>query len=405
MNTKPKKRSPPHLLARSAIILGMLWQGAAMGAQPLLAAGLRHSIYVNEQGRLAIWGDNTLGQLGQEYESVQSSATSYNPMGLRRVRVLGSGWSHILAATRPTYTRNPTLWAWAYGDVGQLGTGPIFPMGYFTNFQARQIFPVFGDFSSNKFIMLQGGIAHSLALTGDGAVWSWGWNQAGQLGLGDVNNRWTAYRVKALPDSIVAIAAGGDFSLALAQNGSLWSWGNNTAAQLGLGSRGESPVLLPQRLPQSEVMDIRAIAAGTAFAMALDDKGTVYSWGANGSGQLGRLDPLAFSPDVVHGLPPIASIAAGGEFAMAVDREGTLWAWGNNGRGQLADGTTISRSTPKAVLGLPPVRLMAAGVEHALVLGLNGVLLAWGDDSAEQLGENLAGGLSTVPQVVTMPKP
>ena len=118
MKTKAKKRDSLHLLARSAIMLGMLCQGVAMAAQPMLAAGRRHSIYVNDRGRLAIWGDNALGQLGQDYATVPQSTAPFNPMAPRLVRVLGSGWNHILAATRPTRTRNPTLWSWGYGDVG-----------------------------------------------------------------------------------------------------------------------------------------------------------------------------------------------------------------------------------------------------------------------------------------------
>lgn len=382
----------------------LLWQGAAPAAQPMLAAGLHHSIYVNDRGRLAIWGDNALGQLGQDYATVPQSTAPFDPMAPRLVRMLGSGWNHILAATRPTHTRNPTLWGWGAGDVGQLGIGPLVPVGFFENYQVRQIFPVLGDFTSRNFVMLQGGIAHSLALTADGAVWGWGWNAAGQLGLGDVVNRWTAYRISALPQNMAAIAAGAEFSLALAQDGALWGWGNNTAGQLGLGSSQLAPVTLPTRLPAFG-KDIRAIAAGAAFALALEASGTVWAWGANEQGQLGHEGGASAQPGVVPGLPPSAAIAAGGGYALALARDGTLWAWGANDRGQLGDGTTTNRATPEPVSGLAAVRLMAAGVNHALALGQNGALMAWGDDSAGQLGVSLPAGRSSVPQVVNLVQP
>lgn len=384
--------------------LGLLWQGLALAAQPMLAAGLRHSIYVNERGRLAIWGDNILGQLGQDYADVPQSTTPYNPMAPRLVRVLGSGWNHILAATRPTRTRNPTLWSWGYGDAGQLGIGPLVPVGFFELYQVRQIFPVLGDFSSKDFVMLQGGIAHSLALTSDGAVWGWGWNAAGQLGMGDLIDRWTALRIGALPQDMVAIAAGGDFSVALGRDGTLWAWGNNAMDQLGLGSRPEMLLTLPTRLP-AFAGDIRAIVAGSTFAMALDASGTVYAWGANDHGQLGHEGGVAAQPSAVPGLPPIAAIAAGGNFALALARDGTLWAWGRNDRGQLGDGTTTDRASPQPVFGLTGVRLMAAGVEHALALGWDGTLRAWGDDSAGQLGVNLPAGFSAAPLQVNLDQP
>jgi alpha-tubulin suppressor-like RCC1 family protein len=152
-------------------------------------------------------------------------------------------------------------------------------------------------------------------------------------------------------------------------------------------------------------MDIRAIAAGTAFALALDARGMVYAWGENNQGQLGREQSDAFQPDIVRGLPPIAALAAGGAFALALGQDGSLWAWGQNDRGQLGDGTTTSHAKPQQVAGLGPVRLMAAGVEHALALDAAGMLMAWGDDSAGQLGFQVSGEKSLVPRPVNLASP
>jgi alpha-tubulin suppressor-like RCC1 family protein len=371
----------------------------------MLAAGLRHSIYVNQFGGINVWGDNTFGQLGKPYQDVHASTTPYNPLGLRRARVLGSGWNHILVATRPTKTRNPTLWSWGLGDVGQLGIGPIVPLGGMAFYQVRQPFAVLGDIKSKNFVMLKGGTAHSLALTSNGEVLSWGWNQVGQLGLGDLTNRWTAMRIQSLPQSIVSIAAGGDFSLALAKDGMVWAWGNNARDQLGSGDRTGVPMTTPIRIDQALGLNLKAIAAGTAFALALDAKGVVYSWGDNSHGQLGRGDDPSLSvPDIVYGLPPITAIAAGGEYALALDKNGVLWAWGLNDRGQLGDGTTLTRTTPQPVPGLDKIQIMAAGVEHALALKEGGVLMAWGDDRAYQLGVQLAEERSLKPLIVDLNK-
>ena len=386
------------------LLFFLLWQEPTLAAQPMLAAGLRHSVYVDKYGGVSIWGDNTFGQLGgPSYQDVHASDATYNPLGLRRARVLGSGWNHILVATRPTKTRNPTLWSWGLGDVGQLGIGPIVPLGGMAFYQVRMPFPVLGDIGSKDFVMLKGGTAHSLALTKNGEVLAWGWNQVGQLGLGDLTNRWTAYKVKSLPPTMTAIAVGGDFSLALDRDGTVWGWGNNARGQLGGGEKKDTPVMTPMRIAQSQGIGLRAIAAGTAFALALDENGVVYAWGDNTHGQLGRGDdPTATQPDKVHGLPPIAGIAAGGDYGLALDKEGMLWAWGLNDRGQLGDGTTVMRSTPQPVPGLGKVQVMAAGVEHALALQEDGALMAWGDDRAYQLGVQLAEERSLHPVIVTL---
>lgn len=382
-----------------------LWQSQLLAAQPLLAAGRYHSIYVNQRGRLMVWGDNAKGQLAQDVR-LSVSDTPFDPMGLRLVRVVGSGWNHILAATRPTWTRNPALWSWGLGDMGQLGIGPLLP-AYFSEFyEVRMVNPVLGDFSTKQFIMLKGGSAHSLALTADGAVWSWGWNQEGQLGLGDHIDRWTAFPIKDLPKTVMAIAAGEDFSLALEKDGLLWAWGRADSGQLGGKVEQESSVPQPQLIEQSRGIGLVSIAAGSGFALALSRDGAVYAWGENNAGQLGREDQEGgFLPDVVRGLPPIRSIAAGGDFALALDQNGALWSWGQNSDGQLGDGTLISRFKPRVVAGAGNVQLMAAGLVHALALRADGVLMGWGEDSHEQLGFHASEGRSTVPRVIDFPSP
>ncbi len=73
---------------------------------------------------------------------------------------------------------------------------------------------------------------HTLALQRDGSLWAWGWNNQGQLGLGNTNEQWCPTLVGT---GYVAVAAGFHHSLGLKADGSLWAWGRNAYGQLGLG--------------------------------------------------------------------------------------------------------------------------------------------------------------------------
>jgi alpha-tubulin suppressor-like RCC1 family protein len=185
-----------------------------------------------------------------------------------------------------------------------------------------------------------------------------------------------------------AVSAGRYHVLALHADGTVWAWGANGSGQLGDGTnlyRG-SPVHV---LNLTEVV---AVAAGNGFSLAVKRDGTVWSWGANASGQLGDGTTSArLSPVPVTGLPAMTAIAAGDAHALAVAADGSVWAWGQNGFGQLGDGTSVDRTHPVAVLGLTGVTAVAAGNGFSVALETGGAhdgqAWTWGVNSSGQLGE------------------
>ena len=370
----------------SALALGLLLSlgpcSTTVAAQPQLAAGLRHSLYVNQRGALFVWGDNTQGQLARNSDS-QGSITAVRPMGFKRTRVMGSGWNHVLVAIRPPRTRRPEVWTWGLGMDGQLGIGPLLAVGPFEYYQVREPFPLVED-RVRHVQALAGGKAHSLVLLQDGEVWTWGRNNDGQLGLGDQTTRWAPFRIPSLPNTISGISAGSSFSMALDQNGQVWTWGRNDQGQLGLG--GTTLHMQPQLIAESTQVPIVALSGGDAFALALDRAGQVYAWGRGAEGQLGNALAMATRPMPVPGLPPIAAIAAGHRHALALARDGTVWSWGANERGQLGDASIVPHSDPRPVPATFHATLIAAGGSHSLALSDQGEVWAWGDDAAGQLG-------------------
>ncbi|MBO1419337.1 hypothetical protein, partial [Streptomyces sp. FH025] len=230
----------------------------------------------------------------------------------------------------------------------------------------------------------------------DKHVKSWGNNRAGQLGDGTwADLRTSATAVHGLTGAeVIRIAAGGagaatGHGLALLAEGTVRSWGANESGQLGDGTGfGHNT---PGRVVN--LRDVTDVAAGGAHSLALLAEGTVFAWGRNIHGQLGDGTTADNGVPVrVEGLTEVVAIAAGLHHSVALREDGTVWAWGRNVNGQLGDGTSTSRTVPVPVKGLSGVTRIAAGAGHSLALigtpGRATTLKAWGHNDRGQLGDN-----------------
>jgi alpha-tubulin suppressor-like RCC1 family protein len=187
------------------------------------------------------------------------------------------------------------------------------------------------------------------------------------------------------------VAAGEEFSLALRSDGTVWAWGRNDRGQLGRGTTS-SGELVPARV--AVLNRVTQISAGRDFALALRSDGIVFAWGANRFGQVGN-GTASFSPVTVPvkvvGLSQVTGISAGSDSALATENSGisavtSVWAWGNNDGGQLGDGTAVGHATPERVTGLPvSIAGISVGAQFAAVLGTDGSVWGWGVNDLGQL--------------------
>ncbi|UUZ96203.1 S-layer homology domain-containing protein [Paenibacillus sp. P25] len=196
---------------------------------------------------------------------------------------------------------------------------------------------------------------------------------------------------------IKAIAAGNYYALALAADGTVWAWGDNSGGQLGDGT------LSPRRTPINiaSLNGIQAIAAGRGHSLALKNDGTVWAWGYNAFGQLGDGSTTnRTAPGQVMNMPQVTAIAAGSFHSLAVKSDGTVWAWGYNIFNQLGDGTTDNRNKPVQVQGLSGIASVSAGSYHSAALSSDNTVWTWGSNLSGQMGD---GGFKNraVPAVVT----
>src|SRR5690242_1370666 len=252
--------------------------------------------------------------------------------------------------------------------------------------------PLYGDIAAgSNVVQVAAGRTHNLALRSDGTVTAWGLNDHGALGDGTTTDRSTPVQVQGLTGVMTQVAAGEEFSLALRSDGTVWAWGRNDHGQLGRGtvSGGE---LVPARV--SVLNRVTKISAGRDFALALRSDGIVFAWGSNRFGQVGNGD-MSYSPVSVPvkvaGLSQVTGISAGRDSALATETSGisavtSVWAWGSNDDGQLGDGTATGHSTPERVTGLPvSIAGITVGGQFAAVLGTDGSVWGWGVNDLGQL--------------------
>jgi hypothetical protein len=183
-----------------------------------------------------------------------------------------------------------------------------------------------------------------------------------------------------------------------------FAWGFNPSGQLGNGTISPTGCsCIPTPGPVTGLSSLMALAGGGAHALALASDGTVWAWGANGSGQLGNgtISTNACAciptPGPVTGLTSVRGVAGGFEHSLAVKSDGTVWAWGANQDGELGNGTSgNTRSTPVPVSSLGGVTAVAAGDAFSLALRNDGTVWAWGTNSFGELGTGTSGGSSNI---------
>lgn len=229
----------------------------------------------------------------------------------------------------------------------------------------------------------------SLAVETDGRLWSWGTNSDGQLGRPTDAGQPTNVPVQVGMSADWAVAAAGDrHGLAIGADGALWSWGSNSSGQLGRKIDAAHVAGLPGRVGTDTGWS--AAAGGLGFTLALQRDGTLWSWGINSHQQLGRtIDAahVAELPGQVGAAKDWAAIACGGRTGYALKRDGTLWSWGNNIDGQL--GRTPDAGHPAGTpsqVGGGHWAAISAGDSFAVGIGSDGRLWSWGENDVSQLG-------------------
>jgi alpha-tubulin suppressor-like RCC1 family protein len=247
-------------------------------------AGQLHSLAVTTTGRVYAWGNGSSGQLGNGSASNSSSPTLVNFTGLlsgETIQQVSGGAYHSISVTT-----SGRIYAWGYNGNGELGDGTTI------NQSSPKLISLTGLQGGETVQMVVAGSYHSLALTTNNRIYTWGSNGYGQLGSGSSLNRITptviAFTGLQGGETIQQISAGNFHFLVLTSTGRLFTWGNNATFQLGNGSTFNlySPTLIEiSGLQSGETLQY--VGAGAYHSFAGTSNGRLFVWGNNGSGQLG----------------------------------------------------------------------------------------------------------------------
>jgi len=233
-------------------------------------------------------------------------------------------------------------------------------------------------------------------------LWAWGMNNEGSLGVGNTQEQDTPIIIGYSALDWVKVAGGGNFSLGIKTDGSLWSWGANYEGQLGLGTQSIFPSTSENKLYPTRIgteNNWSDISCGEQTAAAIKSDGTLWTWGFNGSGQLGQGDTTdRLSPTKVGSGTNWKSVATATDNILAIKSDGTLWGCGDNSSGQLGNGTTTEihtfaqsgTDTDWASISVQHSGISAAACARGIKT--DGTLWTWGSNSRGQLGIGSAGG-------------
>ena len=180
------------------------------------------------------------------------------------------------------------------GTVYSFGSGFQGKLGHRTQ-NAEHLPRRIAQLEAERAVAIAAGEQHSLVASARGALFTFGYGVTGQLGHGDRQSQLTPKRVDTLAEEVVVDAAGGvSHSLAVSDSGLLYGFGSGDDGRLGLRDQDER--LHPARIDcfgAAALGRVLAVATGTAHSLVLVDGGDVYSFGAGGSGRLGHGDEIS----------------------------------------------------------------------------------------------------------------
>ncbi|MGA2245158.1 MAG: hypothetical protein ABSH48_09180 [Verrucomicrobiota bacterium] len=216
---------------------------------------------------------------------------------------------------------------------------------------------------------------HGVILASDGSLWTWGDTGDGWqvLGLGTTVRTQACLRRIGLESNWVDVAVGGSSTLALKSDGTMWAWGANNGGQLGDGTMAREQVTPVRSVPGT---DWKQVATSGIHSVALKRNGTLWSWGNNWAGQLGDGTTIdSRVPVQVGSSSNWTRFWANGIENVGQQADGTLWFWGWD-----YSRSTAGSSIPIPTRVSPDTNWVDIGMGDWMVFGIksDGTLWAWG---------------------------
>ena len=326
-----------------------------------IGAGNEHSVFVDTSGKVYVCGYNENGQCGL--------GTTVQARQLSQVQTLENEFIskiHIYNGCEHTLavTKEGKLYSFGYNYRGQLGLGN-------TNTESSP--KLVRSLMSRRVILCASSYHHSLILCSDGGLFSFGRNDCGQLGHGDSIDKKTPQLVANSPKEVVTMSCGQFHTILSVGSGAAYACGKNDYGQLGLDVT--EVVRIFTKLPAfSEGNLVQQVCCGYYHTLVLLQNGVVTGFGRNDYGQLGlgHTQPRVSGYHAITSLRDknVMSIAAGCYHSIVVTANGMLYVFGRNNHGQLGTGDLNERHIPHPIDNFIGKRIseVAAGFYHTIIL-------------------------------------
>lgn len=341
------------------------------------------------EGQIFTWGLGSLGTIGDNTTQARSTPKQEFTTDINWIKLANRSGENSFLAIKS----NGTLWGWGNVASGSLGDGST---SLFRSTPRQEAT------SSSNWIQVSTS-SHSAGIKGDGSLWTWGRNNYGQLGEGTSGGgteRSIPRQISLGASGIYGwerVECGGEHTIALRADGTLWAWGRNNNGQIGDNTTGTNRVT-PRQISSGTGVGINGwtqVSAGVNFSAALRSDGTLWLWGENNFGQIGdnTIIPRSIPIQEVTLSTNWKQLSCNFYTSAAVKTNGTLWCWGRNNYGQVGDNTILTRSTPRQEFSASTNwKQVSSGGTHTAAVKTNGTLWVWGSNASGQIGDNTSSG-------------
>jgi len=368
-----------------------------------------HSSAITSEGRIFTWGDNLKGKLGND-----TTVNQYTPVDITSQFNLNSGETVLSVSLGELHsaavTSESRVFTWGYNYNSQLGDGTTtdryIPIDITSQFSLN---------GGETVISVTLGAHHSAALTSEGRLFIWGWNYYGQLGNGSTTDQNTPTDITSQfsltsNETIVSVSLGENHSSVITSEGRIFTWGYNYNGELGDGTTTDKyyPTDITSQFNLNSGETVISAYLGEEYSSAVTSEARIFTWGNNVFGQLGdgtttdKFIPTDITSQFsLNSGEAIISVSLGGDHSSVITSEGRIFTWGYNGTGQLGDGTRNDQYTPTDITSQfilntgETIISVSLGKKSSSVVTSIGRTFTWGFNGVGQLGDGTITNIKT----------
>ena len=228
---------------------------------------------------------------------------------------------------------------------------------------------------------------YTICIDFEGSLWSFGENYNGQLGIGNTIGEHVPQKIKGIPP-VLSVSCGYQHTLIITNdsNADLWSCGSNSSGQLCLGNKENQSIF-----KQTSFSNISKVSLGQFHSLFQNEKGEIFSCGKNECGELGlgHFDQHHGKPTLIPNLPSnIVQFVSGFQHNLFLDSDGNVFSMGFNGYGQLGLSHSVSQNLLNQISNIPPIRIISCVGHCSYLIDFEGNVWSFGYSAYYQLGHD-----------------